>query len=77
MEKGGGTGVSPNEFLMNSMMFLVYNGGHSMHEAMWTANQIEKEVKSITFGLSDLNGPTDPKQFVSDYNRLMEKFRRS
>lgn len=72
----GGTGVDPNEFLMNSMMFLVYDGGHSMHEAMWTANQIEAELKSLKFGLNDPSQTkNEPNQFVSDYDRFMGKFK--
>lgn len=76
MEKGGATGVKPNEFLMNAMMFLVYDGGHSMHEAMYTANQIETELKTVAFGLSDPTSPdaADPKAFVSDYDRFMDGF---
>ena len=65
---GGGTGVTPPEFLMNSMMFLVYDGGHSMHEAMWTANQIQADLTEfdptlgarkpmIQFGLNDPGPP--------------------
>jgi hypothetical protein len=73
---GGGTGVAPNEFLMNSMMFLVYDGGHSMHEAMWTANQIQADLKSIDFGLNDPSQTkNEPNQFVSDYDRFMDKFK--
>jgi hypothetical protein len=76
METKGATGVTPQEFLMNSMMFLVYDGGHSMHEAMWTANQIEADLKSITFGLNDPSLPkNEPNQFVSDYDRLMGQFK--
>ncbi|HEV2969684.1 MAG TPA: hypothetical protein VGY55_06820 [Pirellulales bacterium] len=72
----GGTGVEPNEFLMNSMMFLVYDGGHSMHEAMWTANQIQADLKTIDFGLNDPSQTkNEPNQFVSDYDRFMGKFK--
>ncbi len=72
-----GTGVDPNEFLMNSMMFLVYDGGHSMHEAMWTANQIEAELKppKLKFGLNDPSVKNEPNQFVSDYDRFMGQFK--
>jgi len=73
---GGGTGVASQEFLMNAMMFLVYDGGHSMHEAMWTANQIQADLKSIDFGLNDPSQPkNEPNQFVSDYDRLISQFK--
>jgi hypothetical protein len=74
MENQGATGVTPQEYLMNSMMFLVYDGGHSMHEAMWTANQIEVDLKSINFGLNDPGKQNKPNEFVSDYDRLMSQF---
>jgi hypothetical protein len=72
-----GTGVTPPEFLVNSMMFLVHDGGHSMHEAMWTANQIHTELPdkvNFNVGLNDPNKANEVNKFVSNYDRLVDQF---
>ena len=66
----GMTGVGSREFLMNAMMFLVYDGGHSMHEVMWTANQLDEKL-NLNLGLGD---PDKPTEFVSDYDVLVDGF---
>lgn len=67
LEARGMYGVSSIEFLMNTMLYLVYDGGHSMHEVMWVANSLDAELK---LGLN-LGDPSNPVEFVSDYNQLV------
>lgn len=59
--------VGSREFLMNTTLFLVYDGGHSMHEVMWTANQLDRK---LGLGLN-LGDPSKPNQFVADYIKLV------
>jgi len=70
LQASGLKGVGAREFLMNSMLFLVYDGGHSMHEVMWTANQLDKQ---LGLGLN-LGNPDKPNEFVSDYDTLIDGF---
>lgn len=70
VKKGDLKDVDGKEFLMNSMMFLVYDGGHSMHEVMWTANQLDKQL-DLKLKLGD---PDKPIEFVSNYDVLVDQF---
>lgn len=65
-QRDNGLVVDNGAALMNAMMFLVYDGGHSMHEVMWTANQTENKLK-LGFNLGDAD---KPNEFVSDYDVL-------
>jgi hypothetical protein len=68
MKNEGMDGVGSREFLMNAMLFLVHDGGHSMHEVMWTANQLD-----ATLGLElNLGDPSKPNEFVADYDKLVD-----
>jgi hypothetical protein len=67
MNKEGGA-VDPKDFLVGTMMFLVYDGGHSIHEVMWTANQLDE---TLNLDL-DLGDSEDPNAFVGDTDRLVE-----
>jgi hypothetical protein len=62
-----GAGINTKDFLVGAMMFLVYDGGHSVHEVMWTANQLDGKL-SLGLGLGD---PDDPNAFVGDSSKLI------
>lgn len=70
--RDAGKPIDPGDYLLGTMMFLTYDGGHSLYESMWTANQIQKQ------GGVDLNLPlsdeADPNKFVADYERLRGVF---
>lgn len=66
----GMAGVDDKNALLNAMLFLVYDGGHSMHEVMWTANQLDTKL-GFGFGLGD---PDKPNEFVADYEVLADSF---
>ena len=68
-QKDNGLVVDNSAALMNAMMFLVYDGGHSMHEVMWTANQTDNKL-GLGFDLGDKD---NPNEFVSDYDVLTDK----
>ncbi len=58
--------VDPKTYLLGTMMFLVYDGGHSIQEVLWTANQLDKQL-----GLNlNLGNPDKPYEFVADYEKL-------
>ena len=60
--------IDARDYFLSTMMFLTYDGGHSLHEAMWTANQVQKQGGlALNMPLSD---EADPKHFVADYERL-------
>ncbi|SCA63216.1 hypothetical protein SCG7086_AM_00090 [Chlamydiales bacterium SCGC AG-110-P3] len=58
-----------HDFLLGTMMFLVYDGGHSMHEVLWTASLFDKE--NLKEGLN-LGNTKNDQSFVSDYKSYME-----
>ncbi|APR75969.1 Hypothetical protein A7982_01316 [Minicystis rosea] len=57
-------------FLLGTMMFVVHDGGHSMHEVLWTANQLDA---SLNLGLN-LGDSSKPREFVADYQKLIALF---
>lgn len=63
-----GLNIDPNFALLGTMMFMTYDGGHSPHEVLWTANQFGPKV-GFDFS-THLNNETTkfaPLDFVSDY----------
>ncbi|KRB99126.1 hypothetical protein ASE26_24510 [Duganella sp. Root198D2] len=67
LDQGGK--VDPKDALLGTMMFLNYDGGHSMHEAMWVGNQLDRSLDLKM----DMPGG-DPRNFVADYDRFIESF---
>lgn len=66
-----GADVDATDFLLSSAMFLVDDGGHSVHEVMWTANQLDGTLGlGLGIGIGD---PTKPNEFVSDYDGIAAK----
>jgi len=43
-DTGGVNDVPSQDFLLNAIAFVVYDGGHSMHEALWVANQTDTRL---------------------------------
>lgn len=67
LDRGGK--VDPKDALLGTMMFLNYDGGHSMHEAMWVGNQLDRSL-DLRMGMPG----GDPRTFVADYDRFIESF---
>lgn len=60
--------IDPMNYLLGTIMFLTYDGGHSIHEALWTGNQLDNQLH---MGLNLSEESTDPKEFVADYTKLL------
>ena len=67
-----GDNIDKNDFLLGTMMFLVYDGGHSMHEALWTANQLDSPLH-LGYGLSAPD--QKPNEFVADYEKFQSMYK--
>jgi len=65
-----GETVDVKNFLLGTMMFLVYDGGHSMQEVLWTANQLDATL-NLNLNIGD---PSKPTEFVADYERFAAIF---
>lgn len=61
--------VDPKDALLGTMMFLNYDGGHSMHEALWVGNQLDHSL-DLRMGMPG----GDPRSFVADYEGFIESF---
>jgi hypothetical protein len=70
-DSGEVSGDAARDFLLAIGMTLTYDGGHSLHETLWTANMLDKEL-GLELQLSD--GTQAPTKFVSDYGALVESF---
>ena len=60
--------IDPKSALLGTMMFMTYDGGHSPHEVLWTANQFGPKI-GLDFS-TQLNKETaelEPLNFISDY----------
>ncbi|MFT4553731.1 MAG: hypothetical protein ACI9S8_002372 [Chlamydiales bacterium] len=78
-----GADIDPKGFLLGTLMFLNHDGGHSVHEVLWTANQIDQ---SLNFGyeldpsqdedeeVEEVKVSRDASEFVSDYETFRESF---
>ena len=53
-------------------MFLVHDGGHSIQEVLWTANQIDQRLK---FGFHLTDDGEDYRVFIADYIKFLDLFR--
>lgn len=49
-------------------MVLVYDGGHSMQEVMWTGNQCN-EALGLGLGWAERG---DPRAFLADYDKFVD-----
>ena len=64
--------INLNDYLLASMMFLVHDGGHSIQEVLWTANQIDQRLK---FGFHLTDDGEDYRVFIADYIKFLDLFR--
>jgi hypothetical protein len=66
----GAPSIDPKATFLGILMFLVYDGGHSMHEPLWAASQINNKLP-LDFNL----GQTDTMEsFVSDYQKFADMY---
>lgn len=69
--KDKGKAIDTRDYLLGTMMFLVYDGGHSIHEVLWTANQLNAQLDLKL----DLGGDSSkPNEFVADYEKFAAVF---
>lgn len=77
--------IDVNEALLGLTSFLIHDGGHSLHEALWTANQRESvaysnndELKYLKLGLNLRSGSPKPlkrvNDFIADYDHFFKLF---
>lgn len=66
-----GSAIDTKNYLLGTMMFLVYDGGHSMHEVLWTANQLNTKL-GLNLDLGAVS--TNPADFVADYEKFAALF---
>jgi hypothetical protein len=64
------TPIDSKAAFLGMMMFLVYDGGHSMHESLWSASQINNKL-NLGFDLGSI-GPLEG--FVSDYQKFNDMY---
>ena len=57
--------------MLAAMMFLTYDGGHSLHEALWTLNQTEA---ALQHGVPTGGHANDPNAFKADYEAYFASF---
>ncbi len=66
--------IDPKAALLGTMMFLNFDGGHSMHEALWTAN-FREPTTGLGLGLDrSQRVRRNPEKFVSDYSEFQNMF---
>ncbi len=73
--------IDPKEAILGIIMFLVYDGGHSIHEALWTLYQRELQNQYyLTLGLQ-LTPPGEKTPlrglFVANYEHFIKMFQGS
>lgn len=63
--------IDPTAVFLGAMMFLVYDGGHSMSEPLWAASIVNK---SLNLGF-DLGPCRKAEDFVPDYEKFQNMFK--
>lgn len=67
--------IDPNFALLGTMMFMTYDGGHSPHEVLWTANQFGPKVGlNFSAQLNTKATAVEPLDFVSDYQMFANMY---
>jgi hypothetical protein len=66
-------GLDMRHVLMGALMFLNYDGGHGVHEVLWTANQLDASLK-LEF---DLQSQGEVKDFIGCYNQFEKLYESS
>ncbi|WP_105102061.1 hemagglutinin repeat-containing protein [Microbulbifer pacificus] len=69
-----GAGIDLNHAMLGAAMFLTYDGGHSLHEMLWTLNQTEG---TLNHGVLTGHQTVEPdiSKFKSDYSAYINGFR--
>lgn len=62
--------IDLNATILGTIMFLVHDGGHSLHEPLWALSQI---TKKLDLNL-DLGSGDDLPGFISDYEKFQQVF---
>ncbi|MFS8185062.1 hypothetical protein ACMG4P_26360 [Pseudovibrio denitrificans] len=60
----------PKDYMLLTTMFLTYDGGHAIHEALWTGQYLDGELE-LNLGLEKTtpdDQPSNPTDYVSDLN---------
>lgn len=67
-----GADIDVNSYLMATLMFLVYDGGHSMQEVLFVANQLNDELglDLDIAALAEGEESSDKGSFVADYSKF-------
>ena len=76
-KKDLGLKIHTAEAVLATLMFVVYDGGHSMHEVLWTVYQRESTNKpylSLGFKLKPAKSPLVGK-FVPDYEQFITLYK--
>ena len=61
--------ISRRQAMLGTLMFLTYDGGHSLHEVMWALNLIKPRIDTR------LTGPhTESSAYRSDYEEFFKAF---
>lgn len=62
--------IDLNAAILGTIMFLVHDGGHSLHETLWALSQITKKLDlNLDLGRGD-----DLPEFISDYEKFQQIF---
>ncbi|EOI6844091.1 hypothetical protein ACMVI2_004234 [Salmonella enterica] len=68
-----GKHIDPQSALLGTIMFLNYDGGHSIHEVLWTANQREPEL-NLQLRASPRKRKMDELKFISNYESFQDLY---
>ncbi len=66
----------PKNYMLATLMFMNYDGGHSVHEALWTGQMLDSKLK-LDLGLAKINqdgSPVDHTGYVSDLNEFIDLY---
>lgn len=69
--KNNKANIDPKATLLGIIMFLVYDGGHSIHEPLWAATLVNQRLK---LGYEELGGTKRVQDFVSDYEKFTNMY---
>ncbi|HGJ5877242.1 MAG TPA: hypothetical protein ACHBX0_13845 [Arsenophonus sp.] len=68
--------IDSKSALLGTMMFMTYDGGHSLHEALWTANQFGPKIGlDFSTQLNEEAVELDPLNFVADYQLFANMYK--
>ncbi|HDF2344110.1 TPA: hypothetical protein PC598_003763 [Morganella morganii] len=68
-----GKHIDPQSALLGITMFLNYDGGHSIHEVLWVANQCEPRL-NLQLRASPRKRKKDKSKFISNYESFQSLY---